>query len=464
MINLQLIIGYLGNTPRLPHYDLFGKSISEHFFDASDKDINLKLDLTRIDWTKRYPENTESYYLHTALNDLLYKIKQGSGIGLIFARSYKSRPNALGVMFDRGFKTQDDPYGADSDFSAPRLGCAVFLDRIDKIYSRTSNANEYVSESIYTTIHELGHVFNLVHNTSEPNFMKGGAPKPLEDEDQFSDGDCSMLGTCSWNDLIAPGGSPFRDRTGATSTFSNLSGIKNRSIAFEISTARNSIYRFEPLELDIQIQSSLEKNESVTIPDEIDPGYSSFKIWIEHPSGERRLYRSPRHYCSSGNTFTLSKGEKFERDISIFGQSGGYTFEESGEYSIWISFQIGDGEKIHSNVLKLEVLPINKQSKDLLFLTIPGIARLFYYRFSPSRSKYLKLLCDYREENESNKNNGVIDYTLGRIYAKYADTCKSRSAKNRHATQSLLYLRRAIDNKLLGYHARHVAKEVIDKL
>jgi hypothetical protein len=463
MIKLELMIGHLGDTPFLVRHELAGKSIPQHFHAASSGDIALVSNTSRIELTRRFNANAYSLDLHYALNTLIADAPNGNAIGLLFAGRYGSEHSALGVMFDRGFATSDDPEGGRSDFAVPRQGCAVFLDRIAELRGGYGTP-EYADESIYTAIHELGHVFNLVHRFDEPNFMAGSDKDPRgADYFRFTAADQLWLGICSNDPMVTPGGLPFRDRTGSWSSVAAENGPLTSNVTIEISIARNQVLRFDPVELDIRIHA-LPKSGKVVIPDEIDPGYPRFRIWIEHPSGERLLYRSPRHYCPSGKTRTLNPGEVFERDVSIFGQSGGYTFSEPGGYTIWAELYISRYVTVRSNDVQIEVLPPGPKWKKQLILAEPGIARLLYYRRASHRSRHLHKLLTYRREFGRDYNAGVIDYAIGRIYANLAKSVKDKSSRNKNVRLASTHLNSAADHPLIGSNARRISRTLVKEL
>src|SRR5262249_3101007 len=81
-------------------------------------------------------------------------------IGLVFCRQWIGGDLA-GLMFD--YDGADLPSFANISYKGvPRLGCAVFLDPL----AERSNA-----EKIYAAMHELGHIFNFLHDPTNSSFM-----------------------------------------------------------------------------------------------------------------------------------------------------------------------------------------------------------------------------------------------------------------------------------------------------
>jgi hypothetical protein len=430
---------------------------------ASANDIALVPNLGRTNLTRTFAAVANSLILHYALNKLIEGAPLGQVVGLLFARRYTPHPPTLGVMFDRGFATWDDPYGFRIDFAVPRQGCAIFLDRIAELRGGYET-DAYVDESIYTAIHELGHVFNLVHNFAEPSFMAGSASEPRDHNfHRFTRADQLHLGRCSIDAEVAPAGAPFRDRDQSWSSVGKADESHNSNLSLSIEVARHRITPMDPLELDIRVRAPA-RGHKVTIPDEIDPGYPRFRIWIENPSGEKLLYRSPRHYCPSGATRILSPGESFERDVSVFGQSGRYTFRQPGEYKIWTELHISQRNTVRSNAVQLEILAPRKEWRNKTFLSEPRVARLLYYRCAAFRSNDLRKLREYRAEHGRDDNAGVIDYTIGRIHTDLAMRIVNKSSRSRHIKLAMSHLRRAADHRFVGRNARKKAYFLIEQL
>lgn len=453
---------FLGSTPALPRWTLANRTISDYFHDNSGGDIQLVGDASRTDMVRRLEDVTDSLVLHSALGALVNDFQRGAAIGLIFARRYRPYPDALGVMFDRGFATQDDPYGAANEFAIPRQGCAVFLDKIAAV--RGGYGAAAVDEALYTAIHELGHVFNLVHNFQEPNFMAGSAtaPRPIGFL-KFTDADKMQLASCSRSSAVAPGGAPFRDRNGSYNSIAASRPSRPTAITLDIDLVRRPILPFEPLELDITIRAE-QSGPGATVPDEIDPGYPRFRIWIERPSGERTLYRSPRHYCPSGRTFRLRAGEVFRRDVSIFGQSGGYTFASPGEYRIYAELDVAPRQTIRSRKRTLEVVAPGPQLTHRSVLARPEVARVLYYRRAALNSRGPRILREFRTDHRRDPNGAFVDYSLGRLYAMHAQRAKRADTRDEHARVAKQFLRRAADHAFLGKNARRRAQDLLVQL
>ncbi|MDF5817248.1 hypothetical protein P4M26_26680 [Pseudomonas aeruginosa] len=106
--------------------------------------------------------------LHQALAQVLGNTTQlpVQNIGLLFAHSYQPAPRIFGLMFDLGFRTPEDQ-AVDMFTQVPRQGCVVFLGAI----AAARAGAEFDRQVAFTSVHEVGHVFNLIHQTSPLTFM-----------------------------------------------------------------------------------------------------------------------------------------------------------------------------------------------------------------------------------------------------------------------------------------------------
>ncbi len=225
---------------------LAGKSISEYFrYGSMDQngvpDINLQIDTTSRYNNSIIPDErpTTAFYLQNALMRLTQNplnTNKVNNIGLILADRFESRPGVLGFMFDLGF----NPSGIDSVNSiytdVPREGCAIFLNAIRQI--RPSD-DAFSKETVFTAIHELGHVFNLWHLENPKTFMatsNNSTPYP-ETAYYFHKSHRDYLHQASVNSHVWPGGSHFDERTIADPSFNNPFTVKKIICSFRIRCA-----------------------------------------------------------------------------------------------------------------------------------------------------------------------------------------------------------------------------------
>jgi hypothetical protein len=467
VIGLNCIIGRMVDVA-LPAWVQAGASeLADVFRQESGGDIRLTVDSSAAGQLQQTsPGPSAAYYLHRATQRLTRNrpsARPVRNIAILFASSYSyhGASNVFGLMFDRGFTTADDPN--EEPTRIPREGCAVFLDTIRR--HRQGHA-DYERESLYTTIHELGHVFNLVHLQGVKNYMASSdlaAPHAV-DYHRFTSGQSADLARCSTSRDIWPGGSPYRE-VGPWS-HQNVPAVQKRAgkfgLALSLHMGRHEFWAFEPVELDITVEVAGGVNRSFTLEDQIDPGYDRFRIWIEDPGGERRLYRCPRLYCAAGGTRRISPTAPFRRDVSIFGEAGGYTFRRPGVHRIWADFTPGRGRSLVSNRLEVNVLPgLESQRFGTLreVLGSPARAKLLYHRQLAAPRGDVRLLEELCEAERDWAGIGGVEYGLGRAMVNIGARRKTGRAAWR--ARGIEWLRRARDRDELGEHQRGVAEALV---
>jgi hypothetical protein len=237
-------------------------------------------------------EPVGAYYLHQMLGAVTNNQTNPLNIAVLYASSYAVATHGiLGVMFDRGFPTADDPNPA---HQPPRLGCAVFLDTIRHFRGDGQN---FMDEAVFTTLHELGHVFNLWHIKDFPNIMETSPADTVIPQQHwtFEETQRSWLANCGFDDHVTPGGCPYM---GDDSTAFDGPDWLNRAspkfgLSLTIDVQPREFWRFEPVQLDLCLQTVAAPHQFV-LPDEIDPGHKRFRIFIEDSNTERRMYQPPQ--------------------------------------------------------------------------------------------------------------------------------------------------------------------------
>lgn len=456
MARIELIVGRAGRGSRVP-LDAAGLARLARTFRAASGGA-IELDAT-IDPVIAVPAAADvaSYHLHDAAARLTGNTP-GQGrvrrIALIFANSYRARADAFGVMFDNGFATYDDPSDDQMLTATPREGCAVFL---DPILAMRDPAGEEARQILYTAIHELGHVFNLTHRTGE-NFMSqspGGRDAPADAAWNFDPDDQSWLADADSDEQVWPGGAPYRDRSDALDR-----PRRAHRLRLSLSIARKAFAFNEPVELDIRLSVPRSAGpRPVRIPDEIDPGYARFQLWIEDPDGERRLYRPINHYCPGGRSFSLSPGKPFARDLSIFGQSGGFTFSKRGIHRVWATLQIGR-TLFRSRDVSFEITPPARAGTlagDLMKRS--KVQAFFFYRYM-KRLQDVEMLAEAASGLRSRELHGALRYALARYYwARRRDRRTGPDFAKRGKEQAARALER---HDVLGSRQVYHAETIID--
>lgn len=446
-----------------------GKDISRIFADASGGDIALQLESKLDRELSAAAAQSSSLDLHQALAALTgNRTDRGpvDRIGVIFAGSYQERNEMLGLMFDRGFVAPDD---RNSSFMAvPREGCAVFVDAIRNL--RKGDATQIEHELKFTTVHELGHVFNLEHieDAREPdNFMR------TSDEDapfdsgyyRFTQKHRTYLGKCSQFECIHPGGTRYGDRKALGDSFDPLqvgnfvASPAAGDLQLKIACTQDSFWYCEPVELEVTLLLPRRARCGLRFLDRIDPGYPEFSICISEPNGERRYHRSPKFFCALPSHRKILPGENFRRDISIFGQSGGYTFQRPGLHRLTAILRLSRKRTLTSNQLVLELRPRSAGKRD--FTRVEPLlrrrARLLYYRAARNLSLARNDVNAIRAIWPRSATAAACLYALGRAHASRATRAQNRDAR-RHAKLAVEFLENATQEEL----GRHSTARAID--
>jgi len=416
----------------------------------------------------KLPSSVSSDMLNDAL-EVVTGRQRGSTkvtkIGVLLAGEYRPRPDFFGLMFDADFAPGSSIPGQ----LTPREGCAVFLNPINKARSGA----DFIEEVKYTGTHELGHVFNQQHSPPT-SFMatSAGRPNPYElGSCEFSPLEKSLLKQCSASCYIWPGGSAFGILGGLAPSTGTGADASNGppGLHLTIGTDRDAFWPFEPVELDVTL-SLTGRRKSVRVPDFIDPGYGAFIIWIEDPTGERRRYRSPRHYCEHLGKQRVAQDAPFRRDISIFGESGGYTFRRVGVHKVWAQFKVSPGRFLRSNVIELDVrAPSNREAYEVtkeVFSSKDAAQLLYYRRMTEGRAAALALMEGAMQAFPREPMNTMASYAIGRSLCRLATSAldDGKEVIDTLAADAKRHLRRAARSAVLGDHRRAHAEAALDTL
>jgi hypothetical protein len=419
----------------------FGPAVST---DGEGSAIRLHVDGAYTD-SHQIPEThlVNMHGLHKALRELLpAETKHDLGInhvGILFADRYRNDDGLFGLMFDDGF------HGASRARRNPRQGCAVFLRAI--AHHRAEDNVE--KEALFTAGHELGHVFNLWHTSDPTSFMS----RPRSESawpsyyQSFHATHRRFLSHCGESAKVHPGGSEWGDRGDLGPTGGDPESRTRRATGpqLQISTYEKEIWAFEPIELDVRLRLPKTRRSSLRLPNTFDPGYDRFALWVERPDGTRTRYKPPRYYCGTLTTQKLSPGETWQRDLSVFGQSGGYTFAAPGEYSLRVSWQVSERCILQSNAVRFFVKPglfqfaWFRELRKVMQRT--DVAELLFYRTLSSHRKEAELLAAVGERKSAKDFRGALHYALGRAYAERVSRSKRRrrvdeQAARRHLSEA----------------------------
>lgn len=343
-------------------------------------------------------------------------------LAVLFAPRYAPRDGVLGVMFDTGFIDEFNVGTNSNDKRVPREGCAVFIETIRELRSA---GKEFEAQVGYTVVHELAHLFNRQHTPDVGCFLDSspaGSMAPPASSHLFLREHQLALSQCAQNIDVQPGGAGF-----AWDNFDRAMPLSKSELTLVLSGPKQPMYAWEPFELEVEVAlPEKARRASERFPDELDPAYRRFRIWIEEPSGERRLYRATKHYCDSVQTRSLRRGESFRRDISIFGQSGGYTFRAPGIYRIWATFVEGSGRALQSKEVEICIKPTflrEKQGRIRLESAercVRVAGNVFFYRSGNMNPRHRAALEELHTQHRGEHLGSSAAYALGRWYAHLA--------------------------------------------
>ncbi len=370
------------------------------------------------------------YWLHQALAQLVGTDPDHAlgvdSIGLLLAPSLWQQPGVLGMMFDSPVA---HPASAEPPYSnAPRQGCAIFLDAIARL---RPDPESFFRELQFTTVHELGHVFNLWHLQSPPSFMALSPPTQAFPDPYFTFvGDDtfpatanqrSFLAQCSQAPTVHPGGTDFGHRFPQGPNGVDPAGVANAirlpaPLRLQISLTTDEFWPFEPVELDLAATPAGNRNRPVLANNVFDPGYDCFKIWIEDAQGWRRHYQSPVRFCQNYQFKTLDATDPFRRDISVFRQSTGLTFAHPGDYTIWVELKASRRAATVSNKIRLSILPprpdLPSYRRKSRLLSKPAVQRQLYYRHGRMTRTEVETLKTAADLYGRSPLGGVLQYAL----------------------------------------------------
>jgi hypothetical protein len=371
--------------------------------------------------------------LHLCAEQLTRNVP-GSGrvskIALILAERYRPRPGIFGIMFDRGYSTEDDPNNNPLFTGTPREGCAIFLGAIKEL---RPNIADFDREVEFTTIHELGHIFNLDHVSSPRSFMatsSRNAPFP-DDYFEFYDEQKKWLAECDTNSSVYPGGSKFEPVSGFNVTDETARYRSTHQITLNIGVANSTFPCLSPIELDVELRAKPGTNRYFYVQDRLDPGYKEFRIWITYPNGEKRLFKSPRRYCAPVSRVAIGKGQSQHRDISIFEGAGGTTFSKPGLYHIQAEYDLGHRGCIVSNVVTVEAV-INKMlmpAERVALFADNSVRRFLYHRSKKCGFEIIRRLEKHLGTYPDGAGANDIRYALVRALTDDVDALQNRERK-----------------------------------
>ncbi|MDB6027447.1 MAG: hypothetical protein JWM68_3670 [Verrucomicrobiales bacterium] len=450
-------------------FHLEGKEISEYFRDNSglrSSPLDITFDSShRFDVRPQAGLGVDDWQLQDALGSLfrLDDKRKNPRVGVFLTDIYTSHPDAFGFMFDRDTNSGD--YG-------PRQGCAIFVLPILNALNRLNTAIRDFDELVaYTIAHELGHAFNLWH-VSKPSFLfESPDARTFRNCCSFVPEHAEYLRHASdldYAEFILPGGTPFGSRGPLHASAGDDSFLRakdSHKLRIHIETTHDEFHYFEPVELNVTLLT--QEDGDFKVPDEIDPGYSSFAIWITHPNGERVRFHSTHQYCPRGKSVSISKSSPFRRDISIFMQKGRYTFPAAGRYRIQATLRVSSRVVIQSNTAECEVLPSKPGSGDFdasrQALCSPESIKFLRYKSRLPIHRRLLSLESIREKHWRSPSGCAIQYAIGRALFSMSERHSDQKRAHQLRHQGRQSLERAASHRFIGKHRLDVIRLLLEQ-
>jgi hypothetical protein len=406
------------------------------------------------------PEAICAYDLHRLLRESLGAPSQPARrVALLLAGAYTH--DIYGMMFDESFEASNlDRPVPTLQAGPPREGCAVFLSTISR---ERGTDEDRARQSLYTAIHELGHVFNLEHEFYERCYMVQSRRDVTYDRTfwRFTRVQRGALARGVHDPHVWPGGSEFGDRG-----YSADGGVRRNAgsqlpLTLWLDVPRPQFAPFEPIEMDIRLALQSGRREPIVLPDMIDPGYASFQIWIEEPDGQRRLFRSPRRYCWNGATTQIARRAPFARDISIFGQAGGYTFRRAGEHRLWAMLHTQGHAPLVSNTVTVDILDHERwDAREARLFQREPTKTLMYHRLDRHGGRAVRAMRTWLDERPRHPSAASAGYSLARALLERGQT--KGAGRTRAEVDRLLG--RAADSRVVSANQRRVAERLRRKL
>ena len=355
----------------LPDLDSLGRTFADWFHEASGR--TLALDLIYHDTLIDHTGPCASWELHAFLSDMLPvpTSRPVDDVAIIFCPSWKAG-GLYGLMFDWDVATS--PLGPFTANGIPRQGCAVFVGEHD---SEQAMAR--------TAIHELGHVFNLVHDLGGTSFM--GSPPRAAGFTRDDGVRLSLAAAKNW--YYAPGCANYWGE----GVVDPPTLRRAAHLALRASVTRRKRLVGEPILLDLRLSAKRGRHR---VYDRLDPGHAELRIWIETPRGERLLHAPRSRFCATEGRFTVAprRGLRNNPRITLGSREG--CLSEPGRYHLWAEYRPTPSSWVESNVVPVEVcLPSTGEENEISgLMTSAAVNRYLVDKGGPLPDDERRLLHD----------------------------------------------------------------------
>jgi hypothetical protein len=341
--------------------------------------------------------------LHAAMTQQfsLWRDEKAWKVWLFLAKYGEDEPGSnahtLGIMFDGSGQVQ-------------RQGCAVFYRSIDENFlvgeGESPEGREFLEnmfnsqlrprQKLFTTVHELGHCFNLLHAfekslsigdlqlANKPELLSfmnyplqyvGGSDAFWNAFDfEFAESEVEHMRHGHRDDVIM-GGSQFQHNA-AMKSHSHVHHfpadlIENHTgLDFRIETKLKYLMG-EPVVLDLRL-ANLRPQQPQSVHTELHPKRGLVQVFVRKPDGKVAHFHPLMEYIISPGSTTLDAQKKAIYESAYIGfDKAGFLFDRTGTYQIKAVYLGKNNESLVSNTLYVRVLhPLRKADEEVadLFL------------------------------------------------------------------------------------------------
>ena len=330
--------------------------------------------------------------LHTAMVNhfSIFAEKPMWDVWLLHAYEHELGAGLYGIMFDQT--------------GLQRQGCAVFYKGIG------GATNEQKRLQLYTTVHELGHCFNLLHSWQKslasppkpniPNsfswmnypwgFPAGPAAYWNGFPFQFDPVEVAHI-RHGYRSNVIMGGNPFATGSSLEDTArifeDNIESNANLELELE---AKQSYLLGEPVLLETKLKTTSTKNKKVI--SSIHANFGFITIGIKKPGGALIVYEPIAEMCMAPESVILNgitNPGVYQSSYIGFGKDG-FIFDNPGIYQIRAVYYDEDGSRIVSNTLSLRVKsPFNAKDDEIAELLLNEEVG-YLFAFMGSDAPYLQ--------------------------------------------------------------------------
>jgi hypothetical protein len=329
--------------------------------------------------------------LHASMvnNFSLYQNMPQWAVWLLHAYEHELGAGLYGIMFDQQ--------------GLQRQGCAVFYRGIGGVTAEQKRLQ------LYTTVHELGHCFNLLHSwqksyASPPKPNIPGSLSWMNYPWYFPGGPATYWNAFpfrfdpvevahirhGFRNNVIMGGNPFTvgsslDRDSGAAFEDNVEN--HSSLYLELET-KHTYLLGEPICLETKLKTNSTKSTQVVNCLHADMGFVT--IGIRKPGGEIVVYEPVAEKCVEPSFTILNAQNPSIYESSYIGFSkDGIVFDQIGNYQLKAIYYHTDGSQIISNTISLRVKnPVTAKDDEITELLLQEDVGLLM-AFKGSDASYL---------------------------------------------------------------------------